>query len=208
MGKPGMAGAHTNQRLSLSKPWEGLRRTCRGFEPDSGNLTVRDYRGASRNVRHGEIVTPSRNRKSGNGNPFTYSGARSNSIPTAKRARKAETPKQPSLYLKCCARRTSIPTLGESAPAASVIGLVPGVLMPRDLVPLDGEYNIHRGADPSGDAAECSGQSNAAWRGASQAPKRSRSFDPGDVKGSCVVEPREIWLDPSSADAIRELNVQ
>ena len=99
MGKPGMAGAHTNQRLSLSKPWEGLRRTCRGFEPDSGNLTVRDYRGASRNVRHGEIVTPSRNRKSGNGNPFTYSGARSNSIPTAKRARKAETPKQPSLYL-------------------------------------------------------------------------------------------------------------
>src|SRR6516165_4202078 len=95
-----MAGAHTNQRLSLSKPWEGLRRTCRGFEPDSGNLTVRDYRGASRNVRHGEIVTPSRNRKSGNGNPFTYSGARSNSIPTAKRARKAETPKQPSLCLR------------------------------------------------------------------------------------------------------------
>src|SRR6516162_2717194 len=72
-----MAGAHTNQRLSLSKPWEGLRRTCRGFEPDSGNLTVRDYRGASRNVRHGEIVTPSRNRKSGNGNPS----------PTARRAR-------------------------------------------------------------------------------------------------------------------------
>src|SRR5499433_1074253 len=99
VGKPGMAGAHTNQRLSLSKPWEGLRRTCRGFEPDSGSLTVRDYRGASRNVRHGEIVTPSRDRKSGNGNPFTYIGARSNSIPTAKRARKAETPKQPSLSL-------------------------------------------------------------------------------------------------------------
>jgi hypothetical protein len=100
VGKPGMAGANTNQRLSLSKPWEGLRRTCRGFEPDSGNLTVRDYRGASRNVRHGEIVTPSCNRKSGNGNPFTYSGARSTSIPTANRARKAETPKQPSLCLR------------------------------------------------------------------------------------------------------------
>src|SRR5262249_22031410 len=77
VGKPGMAGAHTNQRLSLSKPWEGLRKTCRGFEPDSGNLTVRDYRGGSRNVRHGEIVTRSRNRKSGNGNPS----------PTARRAR-------------------------------------------------------------------------------------------------------------------------
>src|SRR5262249_53578135 len=100
VGKPGMAGAHTNQRLSLSKPWEGLRRTCRGFEPDSGNLTVRDYRGASRNVRHGEIVTPSRDRKSGNGNPFTYSGARSNSIPTAKRARKAETLKQTKPFPK------------------------------------------------------------------------------------------------------------
>ena len=38
---------YTNQRLNLSKLWEGLRKTCQGFKPDSGNLTVRDYRGAS-----------------------------------------------------------------------------------------------------------------------------------------------------------------
>jgi hypothetical protein len=82
VGKPGVAGVHTNQRLNLSKPWEGLQMIGQGFKPDSGNPTVRHYRGASRNVRHGEIVTPSRNRKSGNGNPFTYSGARSISIPT------------------------------------------------------------------------------------------------------------------------------
>ena len=73
---------YTNQRLNLSTPREGPRRICQGFKPDPGNLAVRHYRGASRNVRHGEIVTPSRNRKSGNGNPFTYSGARSISIPT------------------------------------------------------------------------------------------------------------------------------
>ena len=77
MGKPGVAGAYTNQRLSLSNPWEGLRMICQGFKPDLGNPTVRHYRGASGIVRHGEIVTPSRNRKSGNGNP----------PPTARRAR-------------------------------------------------------------------------------------------------------------------------
>src|SRR5262245_36684471 len=68
-GKPGMAGVHTNQRLSLSKLWEGLRKTCQGFKPDPGNLAVRHFRGASGNVHHGETVTPSRNRKSGIGNP-------------------------------------------------------------------------------------------------------------------------------------------
>ena len=60
---------YTNQRLNLSKLWEGLRKICQGFKPDSGNLTVRNYRGASENVRHGETVTPHRNRKSGSGNP-------------------------------------------------------------------------------------------------------------------------------------------
>jgi hypothetical protein len=69
VGKPGVAGVYTNQRLSLSTTWEGPRLICRGFKPDSGNLTVRDYRGASENVRHGETVTPSCNRKSGSGNP-------------------------------------------------------------------------------------------------------------------------------------------
>jgi hypothetical protein len=59
----------TNQRLNLSKPWEGLRMICQGFKPDPGNLAVRDYRGASENVRHGGNVNPPRNRKSGSGNP-------------------------------------------------------------------------------------------------------------------------------------------
>jgi hypothetical protein len=72
---------YTNQRLNLSKLWEGLRKTCQGFKPDSGNLTVRDYRGASENVRHGGNVNPSCNRKSGNGNPLTSSEARPISIP-------------------------------------------------------------------------------------------------------------------------------
>ena len=60
VGKPGVAGVYTNQRLNLSKLWEGLRKTCQGFKPDPGNLAVRDYRGASENVRHGETVTPHR----------------------------------------------------------------------------------------------------------------------------------------------------
>src|SRR4029450_11587751 len=58
VGKPGVVGVHTIQRLNLSKPWEGLRMTGQGFKPASGNPTVRHYRGASRNVRHGEIVNP------------------------------------------------------------------------------------------------------------------------------------------------------
>ena len=41
VGKPGVAGVYTNQRLNLSKPWEGTRRTCQGLEPDPGNLAVR-----------------------------------------------------------------------------------------------------------------------------------------------------------------------
>ena len=48
VGKPGVAGVYTNQRLSLSTTWEGPRLICRGFKPDPGNLAVRDYRGASR----------------------------------------------------------------------------------------------------------------------------------------------------------------
>ena len=58
--------------------------TCQGFKPDSGNPTVRHYRGASGNVCHGETVTPSRNRKSANGNPS----------PTAGRARFLSRPKR------------------------------------------------------------------------------------------------------------------
>ena len=33
VGKPGMAGVYTNQRLNLSKSWEGLRMICQGFKP-------------------------------------------------------------------------------------------------------------------------------------------------------------------------------
>ena len=69
VGKLGVAGVYTNQRLSLSTTWEGPRLICRGFKPDPGNLAVRDCRGASKNVRHGETVNPSCNRKSRNGNP-------------------------------------------------------------------------------------------------------------------------------------------
>jgi transposase len=76
---------YTNQRFNLSTLWEGLRKICQGFKPDSGDLTVRDYRGASGNVRHGGNVNPLRNRKSGGGNPLTYSVARPISIPVARR---------------------------------------------------------------------------------------------------------------------------
>ena len=58
VGKPGVAGVYTNQCLNLSKPWEGSRMICQGFKPDPGNLAARDFRGASRNVRHGETVNP------------------------------------------------------------------------------------------------------------------------------------------------------
>src|SRR4249920_1492878 len=84
VGKPSVAGVYTNQRLNLSKPWEGTRRTCQGLEPDPGNLAVRDFRGASRNVRHGETVNPPCNRKSRTGNPSpTVGRARSLSQPSA-----------------------------------------------------------------------------------------------------------------------------
>ena len=85
MGKPGVAGVHANQRLNLSTPWEGLQMICQGFKPDLGNPAVRHYRGASGTVRHGEIVNPSCNRKSGNGNPS----------PTVGRARSLSQPCEP-----------------------------------------------------------------------------------------------------------------
>src|SRR6516164_9449241 len=33
VGKPGVAGVYTNQRLNLSKLWEGSRRRCQGLKP-------------------------------------------------------------------------------------------------------------------------------------------------------------------------------
>ena len=85
VGKPSVARVYTNQRLNLSKPWEGTRRTCQGLEPDPGNLAVRDFRGASRNVCHGETVNPPCDRKSRTGNPS----------PTAGRARSLSQPPSP-----------------------------------------------------------------------------------------------------------------
>src|SRR6516165_8398569 len=79
-----MAGAYTDQRLNLSKLWEGRRKKCQGFKPDPGNPAVRDYRGASGNVSHGGNVHPSCNRKSGKRKPPTYRGARPISIPITK----------------------------------------------------------------------------------------------------------------------------
>ena len=90
---------YPDQRLSLSMPWEGPRKIGQGFKPDPGNLAVRHYRGASRNVRHGETVTPSCNRKSGNGNPS----------PTVGRARSLS---QPSASFEARSAPRSYPTAG------------------------------------------------------------------------------------------------
>jgi hypothetical protein len=75
VGKPGVAGVYTNQRLNLSKLWEGPRRTCQGFKPDPGNLAVRHYRGASRTVRHGETVNPPAIERAGAETPHLQRGA-------------------------------------------------------------------------------------------------------------------------------------
>src|SRR5215510_10310035 len=75
VGKPGVAGVYTNQRLNLSKLWEGSRRTCQGLKPDPGNLAVRDFRGASRNVRHGETVNPPAIERAGPETPHLQRGA-------------------------------------------------------------------------------------------------------------------------------------
>ena len=66
---------YTNQRLSLSKLWEGPRMTCQGFKPDSGNPTVRHFRGASRTVRHGETVNPPAIERAGPETPHLQRGA-------------------------------------------------------------------------------------------------------------------------------------
>ena len=71
VGKPGVAGVYTNQRLNLSKLWEGLWLTGQGFTPDSGNPTARHYRGALENVRHGETETPTSQSKEREWKPHT-----------------------------------------------------------------------------------------------------------------------------------------
>jgi hypothetical protein len=49
---------HTHQRLSLSKPGKAYGGHAKASNRYSGNPTVRHYRGASGNVRHGETVNP------------------------------------------------------------------------------------------------------------------------------------------------------
>ncbi len=61
--------------LKLQSNWEGTFGKCYCCQPDSGNPTVRDERGACGNT----------------------------DMENAKRVRKAETPKQPSIYLSCSA---------------------------------------------------------------------------------------------------------
>jgi hypothetical protein len=81
-GKPAAAGVYVSQHLSLAgvgKAHGGKPRS----EPDSGNPTVRDRRGASGNVAHGGNVNPPCNRKGGAGNPPpTSKCAHPSSIPT------------------------------------------------------------------------------------------------------------------------------
>ena len=75
MGKPGVVGVYTNQRFNLSKLWEGSRRICQGLKPVSGNPTDRHFRGASRTVRHGEIVNPPAIERAGPETPHLQRGA-------------------------------------------------------------------------------------------------------------------------------------
>ena len=74
MVKPNKEGAYTTQRFNLSRSGRATEES-RGFKPDPGNLAVRDYRGASGNVSHGETVNPSCNRKSGTETPHLQRGA-------------------------------------------------------------------------------------------------------------------------------------
>ena len=75
VGKPGVVGVYTNQRFNLSKLWEGSRRICQGLKPVSGNPTDRHFRGASRNVRHGETVNPPAIERAGSETPHLQQGA-------------------------------------------------------------------------------------------------------------------------------------
>jgi len=114
VGKPSGAGGYTNQRLNLSEPWEGTRRTCQGLEPDPGNLAVRDFRGASRNVRHGETVNPPCNRKSRTGNPSPTAGrARSLSQRSSRQGRSLAGCKSPHRQLPVFGR-LAYPMRGEA----------------------------------------------------------------------------------------------
>ena len=87
---------------------------CQRFKPDPGNPAVRHYRGASRNVRHGETVNPSCNRKSGNGNPSPTAGrARSLSRRSSRQGRSLAGCESPHRQLPVF-RRLAYPMRGEA----------------------------------------------------------------------------------------------
>ena len=77
-------------------------------EPDSGNPTVRDRRGALRNVTHGEPRNPLRDRKSGNGHS-SPTGARAQLLSRHPHARFDE-----RVSGNGARKRTEAPALGES----------------------------------------------------------------------------------------------
>jgi len=55
--------------------WEGSRTRDQDFKPDLGNSAVRHYRGGLRKRSPGGNEIPTRNRKSGLGNPPPTAGA-------------------------------------------------------------------------------------------------------------------------------------
>ena len=70
-----MAGAYMDQRLNLSKFWEGPRKKCQGFKPDPGNPAVPDYRGRRETSAMVGMCTRPAIERAGNGTPHLQRGA-------------------------------------------------------------------------------------------------------------------------------------
>ena len=81
-GKPTRGGAYAGQRLSLPGFGKALMEIEPRSEPDSGNPTVRDRRGARGNVTHGRTRNPLSRPKGLYWKLSAYRCARPGSIPT------------------------------------------------------------------------------------------------------------------------------
>jgi hypothetical protein len=92
---------YADHRLKPVPREEGAQRRSCGFEPDSGNPTVRDHREALGNVDAGGMRIPLRHRKGGCRSHSSYSAARPVSIPIVADARV-----RASLNGKCALRVT------------------------------------------------------------------------------------------------------
>ena len=92
---------YADHRLKPVPREEGAQRRSCGFEPDSGNPTVRDHREALGNVDAGGMRIPLRHRKGGCRSLSSYSAARPVSIPIVADARVGA-----SLNGKCALRVT------------------------------------------------------------------------------------------------------